>query len=71
MAGPDLAGHPGAAGEGNHPDAVQQVVEEHRGRVHQTGQTVYHFIPYGLESAKLMASCHLSFVLDSSCIALS
>ena len=55
MAGPDLPRHPGAAGEGNHPDAVQQVVEEHRGRVHQTGQTVYHFIPYGLESAKLMA----------------
>ena len=29
------------------------------------------FIPYGQESVKLMASCHLSFVLDSSCIALS
>ena len=52
MAGPDLAGHPGAAGEGNHPDAVQQVVEEHRGCVHQTGQTeaLAMFIIYTIRS---------------------
>ena len=37
MARPNLPGHPGAAGEGHDPDAVQQVVEEHRGRVHETG----------------------------------
>ena len=28
MAGPHLAGHPGTAGEGRHPDPVQQMVED-------------------------------------------
>lgn len=31
----NLAGHPGAAGEGRDTDAVRQVVEEFRGHVHQ------------------------------------
>ena len=32
-----VAVHPGAAGEGDDPDALQQVVEEHWRCVHQTG----------------------------------
>ena len=35
--GQTLAGHPRAAGEGHHSDALQQVVEKHRRRLHQTG----------------------------------
>jgi hypothetical protein len=38
VAGSTVAGHIGAAGEGDHPDALQQMVEEHRGRLHATGR---------------------------------
>ena len=43
MAGPPVPRHPGAAGEGDHTDALQQVVEEHRGRLHQTGKKLGFF----------------------------
>ena len=35
--GQAVSGHPRAAGEGHHSDALQQMVEKHRRRLHKTG----------------------------------
>ena len=43
LAGSPVPGHPGAAGEGHHPDALQQVVEEYGGCLYQTGHSFYFY----------------------------